>query len=84
MGASAPPSTSFLVFSVATGSKNREDYILHPPTGEQLSDKGLEALRVLREAHAGQYNVQLVISDGLNAYALTDEGHLTPYLERVR
>ena len=70
--------------SVATGSKNREDYILHPPTGEQLSNKALEALRVLREAHAGQYNVQLVISDGLNAYALTDEGHLAPYLERVR
>ncbi|MCY1081906.1 ethanolamine ammonia-lyase subunit EutB [Archangium lansingense] len=70
--------------SVATGSKDREDYILHPPTGEQLSDKALESLRVLKEAHAGQYDVQLVISDGLNAYALTDEGHLTPYLERVR
>jgi ethanolamine ammonia-lyase large subunit len=70
--------------SVSTGSKNREDYILHPPTGEQLSDKALETLRMLRGAHEGQYNVQLVISDGLNAYALTDEGHLAPYLERVR
>jgi ethanolamine ammonia-lyase large subunit len=70
--------------SVATGSKDREDYILHPPTGEQLTDEAVEALRRLRETHAGQYDVQLVISDGLNAWALTDEGHLAPYLERVR
>ncbi|HYO71561.1 MAG TPA: ethanolamine ammonia-lyase subunit EutB, partial [Archangium sp.] len=70
--------------SVVTGSKDREDYILHPPTGEQLAGEAVEALRRLRDAHAGQYDVQLVISDGLNAYALTDEGHLAPYLERVR
>lgn len=70
--------------SVTTGSKNREDYILHPPTGEQLTDEAVEALRRLRDTHAGQYDVQLVISDGLNAWALTDEGHLQPYLERVR
>ncbi|WP_235216746.1 ethanolamine ammonia-lyase subunit EutB [Archangium violaceum] len=70
--------------SVVTGSKDREDYILHPPTGEQLTDEAVESLRRLRDTHAGQYDVQLVISDGLNAYALTDEGHLAPYLERVR
>jgi ethanolamine ammonia-lyase large subunit len=69
--------------SVTTGSKDREDYILHPPTGEQLSESALGTLRALREEQAGQYNVQLVISDGLNAWALTDEGHLSPYLERV-
>ncbi|MFE8602440.1 ethanolamine ammonia-lyase subunit EutB [Archangium violaceum] len=70
--------------AVVTGSKDREDYILHPPTGEQLTDEAVESLRRLRDTHAGQYDVQLVISDGLNAYALTDEGHLAPYLERVR
>ena len=69
---------------VATGSKDRMDYILHPPSGEQLSAAGLEALRKLREAQGGQYDVQLVLSDGLNAWALTDDGHLAPYLERVR
>ncbi len=70
--------------TVATRSKDREDYILHPPSGEQLSEASLSNLRTLREQHAGQYDVQLVLSDGLNAFALTDEGHLTPYLERVR
>jgi ethanolamine ammonia-lyase large subunit len=70
--------------AVATLSKDRTDYILHPPSGEELSEAALGALRALRDAQAGQYNVQLVISDGLNAFALTDEGHLAPYLERVR
>jgi ethanolamine ammonia-lyase large subunit len=69
---------------VATESKDRMDYILHPPSGEQLSARAVESLHLLRDLQAGRYNVQLVISDGLNAFALTDEGHLTPYLERVR
>ena len=29
-------------------------------------------------------DVQLVISDGLNVYALTDDGHLSPYLAALR
>jgi ethanolamine ammonia-lyase large subunit len=70
--------------TVATGSKDREDYILHPPSGEQVAEPSVDTLRLLRDAHAGQYDVQLVLSDGLNALALTDEGHLGPYLERVR
>jgi ethanolamine ammonia-lyase large subunit len=70
--------------TVATGSKDRTDYILHPPSGEQVAEPSMETLRALRGAHAGQYDVQLVISDGLNAFALTDEGHLGPYLEKVR
>ena len=28
--------------------------------------------------------MQLVISDGLNVYALTDDGHLSPYLAALR
>ncbi|WP_245814139.1 ethanolamine ammonia-lyase subunit EutB [Cystobacter ferrugineus] len=70
--------------AVATRSEDRVDYILHPLSGEQLSRSSLASLRALRDAQAGQYDVQLVISDGLNAWALTDEGHLAPYLERVR
>ena len=69
---------------VQTQSKDREDYILHPPTGEVLSDDALARLRTLRDSQAGQYDVQIVISEGLNAWALTDEGHLTPYLDKVR
>ncbi|PTL81080.1 ethanolamine ammonia-lyase [Vitiosangium sp. GDMCC 1.1324] len=69
--------------TVVTASKDRSDYILHPPSGEQVSEPALDSLRALRDAQAGQYNVQIVISDGLNAFALTDEGHLAPYLERL-
>jgi len=29
-------------------------------------------------------NVQIVISDGLNALAIMEDGHLTPFLERLR
>jgi ethanolamine ammonia-lyase large subunit len=69
---------------VSTQSKDRADYILHPPTGEELAEDALGRLRTLRDSQAGRYDVQIVISDGLNALALTDEGHLGPYLEKVR
>jgi ethanolamine ammonia-lyase large subunit len=69
---------------VQTRSKDREDYILHPPTGELLSDEANARLLTLRGSQAGQYDVQIVISEGLNAWALTDEGHLAPYLDKVR
>ncbi len=70
--------------AAVTQSKDREDYILHPPTGEVLSDAGARAVLGLAQSHAGQYNVQIVISDGLDALALTDPGHLGPYLAAVR
>ena len=70
--------------AVATQSADREDYILHPPTGEVLSPAGERAVRDLAQRHAGKYDVQLVISDGLAANALTDPGHLQPYLDAVR
>jgi ethanolamine ammonia-lyase large subunit len=57
---------------------------LHPPTGEKLDAAAATRVARLRDAHAGKYDVQIVISDGLNALSLTDEGHLEPYLEKVR
>lgn len=69
---------------LTTGSKDREDYILHPPSGERLHDDSVAALAALREEHAGQYDVQILISDGLNAFAITDPGHLTPFLDELR
>jgi ethanolamine ammonia-lyase large subunit len=69
---------------VATQSKDRADYVLHPPTGELLSADSALRVDQLREAQGGRYDVQIVVSDGLDAYALTDEGHLAPYLEELR
>jgi ethanolamine ammonia-lyase large subunit len=69
---------------VSTTSADRTDYILHPPTGERLEPGGAAAVETLRDRRRGEWDVQLVISDGLNALALTDEGHLEPYLARLR
>jgi len=70
---------------VRTLSKDREDYILHPASGEKLSPESFAALEKLRNSWAGnEPNAQIVISDGLNAKAIMDEGHLTPYLQEFR
>ena len=67
-----------------TRSKGREDYILHPPSGEVLDEASATAVAALRDAQAGAIDVQIVISDGLDALSLTDEGHLGPWLEAMR
>jgi ethanolamine ammonia-lyase large subunit len=69
---------------VKTLSKDRDNYILHPPTGEKLSPESIEALKKLRDSWGANIpKGQIVISDGLNAKAIMDEGHLTPYLEEL-
>lgn len=67
-----------------TKSVDRTDYILHPETGEQLSPESLKQLAQLRQNHAGQHDVQIVISEGLNALSIMDPGHLTPFLKTLR
>jgi ethanolamine ammonia-lyase large subunit len=69
---------------VSTQSQDRRDYILHPPTGEKISEASQLTVQQLAEKHAGAYDVQLILSDGLNALSLTDKGHLRPYLNHVR
>lgn len=66
-----------------TKSADRLDYILHPPTGEVLDDASAARIKALRDARMDTYDVQIVISDGLNAYSITDEGHLEPYLDAL-
>jgi ethanolamine ammonia-lyase large subunit len=70
--------------SVSTQSKNRIDYVLHPQTGERLADSSVASLEQLRRRHTGQFDVQIVVSDGLNALAIMDPGHLEPFLEHLR
>ncbi len=67
-----------------TQSKDREDYILHPSSGELLSVDSVRAIELMRNRHAGKYDAQIVISEGLNALALMDAGNLDPLLVAVR
>jgi len=72
------------VVALHSQSADRDDYILHPVTGELLADESVRAIKALSADYAGAYDVQIVISDGLNTLALMDEGHLMPYLQDVR
>jgi ethanolamine ammonia-lyase large subunit len=72
------------VLPIETQSIDRTDYILHPESGERLTGTALEAIRELRQKHAGRFNAQIVISDGLNALSITDDGHLDSYLKQLR
>jgi ethanolamine ammonia-lyase large subunit len=70
---------------IATNSKDREDYVAHPSTGEELSKAAVASLEKLRDSWGGKEpDVQIVISDGLNSKAIMDEGHLEPYLKTVK
>lgn len=72
---------------VKTLSKDRNDYISHPPTGEQLTPESIKELEKLRDswkASPQPIKGQIVISDGLNANAIMDKGHLVPYLDEMR
>jgi ethanolamine ammonia-lyase large subunit len=69
---------------VTTLSKDREDFVAHPASGEELSPAAVATLEKLRDAWAGKApDVQIIVSDGLNAKAIMDEGHLAPYLTAV-
>ncbi len=73
------------VVPVRTLSKDRNDYIAHPTTGETLSPDSMRAIDAIRTSWKGDMpKGQIVISDGLNAKAIMDEGHLSPYLEEMR
>jgi len=70
---------------VATLSKDRENYIVHPDSGEKLSEQAVATLDKLRDGWQGKDpDVQIVIADGLNANSIMAQGHLEPYLNEVR
>jgi ethanolamine ammonia-lyase large subunit len=85
----AEMSTSFVQaipnsIPLITQSRDRKDYVYHPESGEKLSKVTLEQLKTIRKNWATEIpDVQLVISDGLNALALTDDNHLFPFLENL-
>jgi ethanolamine ammonia-lyase large subunit len=70
--------------AVQTKSADREDYVAHPSTGEEFSEAAVATLEKLRTNWGSKVpDVQIVISDGLNAKAIMDENHLMPYLKEV-
>ncbi|NRQ17649.1 ethanolamine ammonia-lyase [Ensifer sesbaniae] len=73
------------VVPVRTLSKDRNDYIAHPTTGETLNREAIAEIERLRASWGSDMpKGQIVISDGLNAKAIMDDGHLSPYLEEMR
>ena len=75
------------VVTISTTSKDRKDYVYHPESGEQLTENAIAALRQINqkwEKESEIPDVQIIISDGLNVRALTDEGHLIPFLNLLR
>jgi ethanolamine ammonia-lyase large subunit len=67
-----------------TKSENRQDYILHPESGEQISPESELEIGQLRTRYAARFDVQIVISDGLNALSIMDDGHIVPFLSQLR
>jgi ethanolamine ammonia-lyase large subunit len=72
------------VVPLRTRSQDRTDFILHPQTGEELDDFSMRALEAIKAQRSDQSQVQIVISDGLNAHAIMDHGHLGPYLAALQ
>jgi ethanolamine ammonia-lyase large subunit len=69
---------------VSSRSTSRENYILRPASGEQLNDVSLQELTRLRQQYDSRYDVQIVVSDGLNALALMEPDQLNAFLEPLR
>ncbi len=70
--------------ALITQSQNRKDYVYHPESGEKLSEKSVKTLKSIRSNWGNEIpEVQIIISDGLNARALTDDAHLFPFLENL-
>jgi len=66
---------------VNSRSADKVDYVYHPASGERLSDPGIAIIQKLRKVWKKKIpQIQLVISDGLNARSLMDEGHLDAFL----
>lgn len=70
--------------AIATRSESREDYILHPVSGESLAPSSEARIGALADAHRALYDAQLVVSDGLNALAIREPGQLVPFLNALR
>ena len=70
---------------LATLSKDRENYIVHPESGEKLNPQSVATLEKLRDSWQGKTpDVQIVISDGLNANSIMAPGQALTYITALR
>lgn len=69
---------------LSSQSRDRDDYILHPATGEVLDARSVAAVETMRKSYGGRYDVQIVVSDGLNALALNDASQRDAFLTSLR
>jgi ethanolamine ammonia-lyase large subunit len=69
---------------IKTLSFDRNDYILHPVTGEQLHPDSVRKLERLRDQHAERYDTVLVLSDGLNALANSSSQQAKELIDHLR
>ena len=72
------------VLRLRTRSVDRTEYILKPVTGEHLSDESAAAIANHRRTFGDEFNAQIVISDGLNALAVTDGDQLLQLVNKLR
>jgi ethanolamine ammonia-lyase small subunit len=67
---------------VRTAASDRDDYLAHPAAGERLRDE--DARSVATQCRTREPHVQLVVSDGLNADAVSEQLRaLLPPLRRL-
>jgi ethanolamine ammonia-lyase large subunit len=69
---------------VETLSSDRNDYILHPSSGEQLHPNSVERLERLKQQYGQKYDTLIVLSDGLNALASTTDDQALELIEKLR
>ena len=70
---------------LATLSKDRENYIVHPESGEKLNEQSVATLEKLRDSWQGKApDVQIVISDGLNANSIMAPGQGLTFITALR
>lgn len=73
------------VVPIVTQSTDRRDYVYHPESGEAINIESIDTLKNLKQNWGGLLpDVQIIISDGLNANAIMDAGHVLPFLTKLR
>jgi ethanolamine ammonia-lyase large subunit len=68
--------------NVNTESTDRDDYLAHPGSGEKINQASIRELIKLAKESAFTTNIQFVISDGLNANAVSE--HLRQVLPALK